>query len=148
MVDDFSPNVVSNHWKRDLDCVIIAGCSVLDINDYNNNFLDPRGEWDPENHAASPGTLWESKGPNVLLGYNFRAPLDSSRAPAKIVRSWQNLRQTMGDVEAWMKANDNKNGRNACAIVKGVKYVYFKRTRHKFYSTYEKVEVGKESWND
>lgn len=51
-----------------------------------------------------------------------------------------------------MKANDNRNGRNACAIVKNVKYVYFKRTRHRFfaqrYSTYEKVEVGKECWND
>lgn len=58
----------------------------------------------------------------------------------------------LGDVDAWMKANDNKNGRNACAIVKDVKYVYFKRTRHKFFSmrfsTYEKVEVRKENWND
>ena len=152
MVDNFSPDVISDHWKRDLDCVIFAGCSVLDINDYNNNFLNPEGEWDPENHAASPGKLWEAKGPNVLLGYNHYAPLDASQAPARIVQSWQNLRQTMGDVEAWMKANDNKNGRNACAIVKGVKYVYFKRVRHRFFSqrfsTYKKVEVGKESWND
>ncbi len=61
---------------------------------------------------------------------------------------WQDLRQASSDADAWMEANDNKYGRNACAIIKGVKYVYFKRTRHKFYSTYEKVEVRKENWDD
>lgn len=151
-VDDFEPSVISDHWKKDLDCVIFAGCSVLDINDYNNNFLNPDGVWDPEDHVASPGKLWESKGPSVLLGYNYYAPQDSTHAPERIARSWVNLRQTMGDADAWMKANDNKNGRNACVIVKDSKYVYFKRTRHKFFarrfSTYEKVEVRKESWND
>lgn len=148
MVDDFEPSVISDHWKKDLDCVIFAGCSVLDINDYNNNFLNPDGVWDPGDHAASPGKLWESKGPSVLLGYNYYAPQDSTHAPERIARSWVNLRQSMGDVDAWMEANDNKSGRNACAIVKDSKYVYFKRTRHKFYSTYEKVEVRKEYWND
>ena len=152
MVDDFRPDVILDHWKKDLDCVIFAGCSVLDINDYNNNFMSLEGNWDPEDHAASPGRLWESKGPNVLLGYNYYAPQDSTHAPARIVRSWMNLRQSMDDVDAWMKANDNKNGRNACAIVKDSKYVYFKRIRHKFFSqrfsTYEKVEVRREHWND
>lgn len=152
MVDDFKPDVISDHWKKDLDCVIFAGCSVLDINDYNNNFLNLEGNWDPEDHAASPGKLWASKGPSILLGYNYYAPQDSTHAPERIVRSWMSLRQSMDDVDAWMKANDNKNGRNACAIVKGSKYVYFKRIRHKFFSqrfsTYEKVEVRKEHWND
>ena len=152
MVDDFEPSVILDHWKKDLDCVIFAGCSVLDINDYNNNFLNPDGVWNPGDHAASPGKLWESKGPSVLLGYNYYAPQDSTHAPERIARSWVNLRQSMGDVDAWMEANDNKSGRNACAIVKDSKYVYFKRTRHKFFSqrfsTYEKIEVRKEHWND
>lgn len=148
MVDDFEPSVVSDCWRKDLDCVIFAGCSVLDINDYNDNFLDPDGVWDPENHAASPGRLWETKGPSLLLGYNYLAPRDETGAPERIIRAWLGLRGTMGDADAWMKANDNMNGRNACAIVKGEKYVYFKRSRHKFYSTYEKREIRKEQWND
>ena len=148
MVDDFEPSAVSDYWQRDLNCAIFAGCSVLDINDYNNNFLNSDGVWDPENHSASPGKLWEAKGPNVLLGYNYYAPQDETGAPERIIRSWLNLRLTMGDAEAWMKANDNMNGRNACVIVKGEKYIYFKKSRHKFYSTYEKKEISKEHWND
>ena len=142
-VDDFDPAAVAGYWKRDLDCVIFAGCSVLDINDYNNNFLNPAGTWNPAEHAASPGKRWEAKGPKVLLGYNYYAPQDSSRAPERIMRSWLNLRRTMGDVDAWMKANDNINGRNACAIVKNKEYVYLKRILPKWY---RKVVVRKENW--
>lgn len=75
-VDDFEPSVISDHWAKDLNCVIFAGCSILDINDYNNNFLNSEGTWDPEDHAASPGKLWEAKGPSVLLGYNYYAPVE------------------------------------------------------------------------
>ena len=109
-VDDFDPSAVAGYWMRDLDCVIFAGCSVLDINDYNDNFLNLEGVWDPADHAASPGKLWAAVGPKVLLGYNYYAPQDSSRAPERIMRSWLDLRQTMGDVDAWLKANDNRNG--------------------------------------
>ncbi|MGN0833588.1 MAG: hypothetical protein ACI4RD_08085 [Kiritimatiellia bacterium] len=143
MVDDFVPDIVSDYWRKDLDCVIFAGCSVLDINDYNNNFLNPEGVWDPEDHAASPGKLWEVKGPSVLLGYNYHAPQDSTHAPERIVRAWLAFRQEMGDVDAWMKANDNANGRNACAIVKNEKYVYSKKILPRWY---RKVEVRKENW--
>lgn len=144
MVDDFSPNVVSNHWKRDLDCVIFAGCSVLDINDYNNNFLDPGGEWDPQNHAASPGKLWEAKGPNVLLGYNHSAPGDAGGAPVRIISQWRANRAVSGDVDAWMDANAANRAWNACAIVKGQRYVYFKRSLNGWIKF--KREVRKENW--
>ena len=33
-----------------------------------------------------------------------------------IVRNWCNTRFLMGDVAAWMEANNNGAGRNACAI--------------------------------
>ena len=135
MVDDFEPSVVSDYWKKDLNCVIFAGCSVLDINDYNNNFI-----LDPEDHAASPGKLWEAVGPNVMLGYNYYAPADATGASERIIRAWINLRQTMGDVDAWMNANDNLNGRNACAIDSARNYHYFKKL---FWKTYIKTTVLK-----
>lgn len=128
-VDDFGPGVVADCWSRDLDCVIFAGCSVLDINDYNDNFLNPGGVWDPANHAASPGKLWESVGPKVLLGYNYHAPGDEGGAPKRIVDSWRNNRVTMGDVNAWMKANAENRAWHACAIVKDNQYLYFKKRR-------------------
>ena len=144
-VDGFSPDAVADSWKRDLDCVIFAGCSVLDINDYNNNFLNPAGTWDSAEHAASPGRLWEAVGPKVLLGYNYYAPQDSSRAPERIMRSWLNLRRTMGDVDAWMKANDNRNGHNACTIQRiddsYIRYGYFKREKGFLYNSYFKTNV-------
>ena len=129
MVDAFEPSVIAGHWRKDLDCVIFAGCSVLDINDYNNNFLNSEGEWDPEDHAASPGKLWESKGPNVLLGYNYTSPGDAGGAPARIANSWRANRVAVGDVEAWMAANADNRAWHACAIIKGDRYLYFKKRR-------------------
>ena len=73
-------------------------------------------------------------------------------APERIINDWLDYRLSKGDVDAWMEANDNRNGRNACAIVRDGVYIYYKRTRHEFwsqrYSTYEKVEINKENWND
>ena len=43
---------------------------------------------------------------------------------------------------------DGDGLRDGWEVANGLKYVYFKRSRHKFYSTYEKVEVRKEHWND
>ena len=50
----FTPAMAGGMWNKDLDCVILAGCSVLDINDYNNNYID-----DEQSHHASPGKAWE-----------------------------------------------------------------------------------------
>ena len=95
VADEFNPVEISDYWKKDLNCVIFAGCSILDINDYNNNYLDHEGIWDQDDHVASPGKLWELTGPNVLLGYNYVAPLDSSGAPERIIRSWEDYRQML-----------------------------------------------------
>ena len=56
-------------WKKGLQIAILAGCSGLDINNYNGNTLEPG--------ANSPGKAWAKTGPNYLLGYNYRAPLDN-----------------------------------------------------------------------
>ena len=74
------PETVNGHWNKDLKCVIFSACSILDINDYNNNY-----RWEPEEHNLSPGKYWEAVGPSVLLGYNYYAPADSSGAPARIM---------------------------------------------------------------
>lgn len=130
-------SVVDGWWNRDLNCAIFAGCSVLDINDYNNNYWS-----DLEEHNSSPGRLWESVGPGILLGYNYSAPADAGGAPARIAQSWVSDRSSLGDVNAWMKANADNKAWNACAIVKGEKYVYFAS-----WLGFRKMkEIMKENW--
>lgn len=57
-------------WDEDLEMVIIAGCAVLDVGDFNNNYEDGKGNTGPE---------WAKTGPNVLLGYNHIGPSDGSK---------------------------------------------------------------------
>jgi len=130
-----NPTLAQPYWSQDLKCVIIAGCSVLDINDYNNNYSGA-------DHLTSPGKLWEPVGPSVLLGYNFKAPLDN-QGSANIVTSWIANRGSMGDGNAWMNANDNPSGRNACVIEKNLQYSYFHKYMPRFY---RKKTVQKENW--
>lgn len=144
-VDDFEPGDVADYWRKDLDCVIFAGCSVLDINDYNNNFLNRSGVWDPEDHTASPGRKWaEVRGPVSFLGYAYTAPRDTQGAD-RIACEWVANRRAMGDVAAWMKANDNRNGRNACTIQRiddfRVRYGYFKRKKGFLYNSYLQTNI-------
>ena len=144
-VDDFEPGDVADYWRKDLDCVIFAGCSVLDINDYNNNFLNRSGVWAPEDHTASPGRKWaEVRGPVSFFGYAYTAPRDTQSAD-RIACEWVANRGTMGDVAAWMKANDNRNGRNACTIQRiddfRVRYGYFKRKKGFLYNSYLQTNV-------
>ena len=98
-------------WWHDVDTVVFAGCAVLDIGDKANNYADF-----PVSHAASPGLKWlASSGAGVLLGYAYYAPLDS-QGGVDIVRQWCDTRTSLGDVDAWMKANDCRSGHNACTI--------------------------------
>ena len=61
-------------------------------------------------------------------------------APVRIVQSWLANRGVLGDVDAWMKANDNRNGRNACTIQRiddsQVRYGYFRREKGFLFNTY------------
>lgn len=116
-------------WQEDLELVIIAGCSVLDINDYNGHY-DDDGDGVPEVGPISKafnGEVWAGTGPKFFLGYNYEAPKDSQNSN-KIVKNWAAKRKTLGFVDAWMEANNNANGRNACAIETGVGYWYIDRS--------------------
>ncbi len=129
-----TPSLVSAYWNRDLKCVIVAGCSVLDINDYNGNF-----EGSAE-HLSSPGSQWARiKDPESFLGYAYKAPLDT-QGSAEIANAWVANRVIMSDADAWMSANNNRKGRNACAIQRlgdsQVRYSYFKRERGFLYNSY------------
>ena len=129
-----APSLVSSYWNRDLKCVVFAGCSVLDINDCNGNYSGT-----PE-HTSSPGRQWANiEGPNSFLGYAYYAPRDTQGAD-RIASAWVANRSSMGDVDAWMKANDNRNGRNACAIERMdgslIRYSYFRREKGFLYNSY------------
>ncbi len=136
-----SPSSVSNHW-HDVDTVVFAGCSVLDIGDKENNYAGPAA------HAASPGLRWLSaSGAMTLLGYAYTAPLDS-QGSAQIVADWCSNRTSLGDVAAWMKANDNRKGRNACVVQciddSHVQYWYFKREPGFIFNSYSVTNVIEE----
>ena len=134
-VGGFTAAMATNYWGRDLDCVVIAACSVLDINDYNGNT-------DALSAQLSPGKAWERTGPSTLLGYNYSAPRDDGGAPVRIARSWVANREAKGDVDAWMDANAANKAWNACAIVKDEKYVYFAS----WLGLRRRKEVKKENW--
>lgn len=131
------PSDVSGYWNKDLDVVIIAGCSVLDINDYENNFTNS-----VEDHTRSPGKDWEPLGPTYFLGYNYEAPNDLQGSD-EIISDWCSERGSLGNVDAWRAANNNSHGRNACAIQANTSYWYF----HKILPLwYEWTEVPKAQW--
>jgi hypothetical protein len=65
--------------------------------------------------AAAPLEDIAASGADTLLGYCWKAPLDH-QGGVQIVGDWCANRASMGDVAAWMKANDRRSGRNACAI--------------------------------
>jgi hypothetical protein len=129
-----TPDHVKPYWDQDLETVIIAGCSVLDINDYNNNF-------DGDEHNASPGKKWGTTGPKIFLGYNYEAPLDT-QGSAGIISDWISYKGGMGEVLAWREANSGNNGRNACAI-DGNNYYYYKKILP---GIYQWTSVPKGNW--
>ena len=127
------PADVTNLW-RDVDTVVFAGCAVLDIGDRGNHYSNPAS------HSASPGVKWAaSAGAGALLGYCWKAPLDN-QGSVRILSDWCANRSSLGDVAAWMQANANRNGRNACAIQhiddSHCRYWYFKREKGYIYNSY------------
>ena len=49
----------------------------------------------------------------------------------------------MSDVDAWLMANANNRAWNACAIVKGERYLYLKKG---FWKQSKTISVNKEDW--
>jgi hypothetical protein len=113
------PSDVTNYWNQNLSTVIIAGCAVLDINDYNNNYTGAA-------HTSSPGKLWAASGVDTMLGYNYYAPVDNPNG-TQIIKQWCGLingGNISGD-DAWGIANENGLAWNACAIINSEGYYYF-----------------------
>ena len=127
------PSTIGSYWTRDLECVIFACCSVLDINDYRKNF---RG-----NDPSSPGALWAHLGPRFFLGYNGSAPADTSGAPVRVAAYWNSRTDTEGKIMAWMRANANNKAWNACAIdAMAGKYYFFRRNRFRSFRIVERKD--------
>ena len=125
------PADVTNHW-RDVETVVFAGCAVLDIGDKGNHYSNPAS------HSASPGLKWAaSSGASALLGYCWKAPFDNQGA-VQILNSWCDQRASIGDIEAWMRANDRRSGHNACAIRRmdgtSIEYHYFAKRARLYWS--------------
>jgi hypothetical protein len=111
-----TPEAMMGKWNRDLDVVIISGCSVLDVS-------NPNGRAPSYNY---PGQRWYRTGPALFLGYNAVAPGDNGGVTTAIVNDWVS-RHGNGDlggdggatyISTWMAAN-YAGGRlqtNACAI--------------------------------
>jgi hypothetical protein len=131
------PSDVSDYWDEDLNVAIIAGCSVLDINDYENHFTNS-----VEDHTRSPGKDWEPLGPGYLLGYNYKAPNDLEGSDT-VISSWCANYGSSGVVDAWKDANNNRHCRNACAIVASTSYFYFHRIMR---GVYVWTEIPKSEW--
>lgn len=78
--------------------------------------------------AAIVATLAGQKTNNVPSNMNQPQMMQGG---VQIINSWCANRSSLGDVAAWMRANDNMNGRNACAIrlLQGgkIEYRYFRR---------------------
>lgn len=113
----FTPSMAANHWNRDLDCVIIAGCAVLDVRNYRFNSLGLLYRWKHRSwKGACPGELWEEAGVKYLLGYALKAPLDTDGGSAIASAFTANIKSGKNIITSWRDANDNAKGRNACVI--------------------------------
>lgn len=111
-------------WHKGMNTVFIAGCSILDINNYNKRKHEDTGV-KPTN---SPGLTWSLTGPKHFLGYNWTAPVDNQDGDAfttsKIIAECLSyIKGGMTPEDSWMLANlhaKNVNGKatstNACAI--------------------------------
>ncbi|MFC1854189.1 hypothetical protein ACFL27_28735 [candidate division CSSED10-310 bacterium] len=113
---EFAPSDAK--WDKDINAVIIAGCSVLDIKDYRAQSFGAGmyAEWILAGGAWSPGAQWEPIVPEYLVGYNWYAPLDTQGSPTVINNFFIAWNSGNSVPEAWKIANDFAEGRNACVI--------------------------------
>lgn len=123
------PGIIGTHlsasevtWDKDLDVVIIAGCSVLGIGDFRYKSFSfasrifNYGNLHSAGQIHSPGEEWENVGPGYLLGYAWAAPLDNQGAVTVVNRYTSH---GGNPIAAWGHANDpsvTPTASNACAI--------------------------------
>ena len=130
--ESVSASEIGHHWRNDLDCVVFAGCSVLDISDFVAQRLSSgqRDKWEKAGGPCSPGMQWRGLGPKYFLGYGWFAPLDTQGGNIIAASFVAGINAGKNPVEAWRIANNRSAGRNACAIdVSSVpaKFWYWKR---------------------
>jgi hypothetical protein len=107
--DRFGPgDVAGGEWKKDLEIVIFAGCSILDVT--NDKLPGPN----------KPGKLWAKTGPTYFLGYEGGAPGDDGGAPKTIIETWYDWWSFLYDygdpIPGWSYANENSSAWNASAL--------------------------------
>ena len=115
----FTPNRLGEYWRKDLDCVVIAGCSVLNIAGHRIKSFGMTTRfkrWYRNQQDRSVGTSWENVANIVFLGYCYTAPLDNQGAVDIATDFADKVKGEKGYLEAWKEANDRNAGRNACAI--------------------------------
>ncbi len=119
------------HWQDNLRFLVIAGCSVLNINNYNR--------WWPEPHP-DPGLVWDYVLGNParraqLFGYNQVAPT----GPHTDTRIIEQFLSTSMEPLDWLEANARHDTYDsACAIDSG--YYYF--IKHRWRRTGETRKAG------
>jgi hypothetical protein len=122
---NFKPKKIQGYWTKDLEAVLLFGCSVLDIGDcndhYNSNYYieeheGHRGctkkEENPDN--PNPGVKWRDalKDTNLtVLGFNGSGPLISGEGVAVhngwiLVKHWINdvVGYSQDPIDAWKTA--------------------------------------------
>jgi hypothetical protein len=130
----------TNAWKQALDTVFIAGCSLLDINDYNRGLRDIKHY----TTLTNPGAKLAGAGPKMLLGYNFKSPTDNrnghSDFTAAIVAKFFDLEANQHNPPLnWLNANKiteeakgnkpNPPAYNSCGIdAQNGWYLYWNKT--------------------
>jgi hypothetical protein len=108
---EFRPSdVAGGEWKKDLEIVFFAGCSVLDVT----------GDKWPSGNTNRPGKAWAKIGPTYFLGYEASAPGDSGGAPYDIIGAWYDewyfLQDTGDPILPWGDANEASSAWNAAAL--------------------------------
>ena len=114
-----TPGSIGSNWGSDLNCVVIAGCSVLNIAGHRKRSfcLSTKFKRMVLGHQdKSVGALWEDKADILFLGYCYAAPLDDKGADEIALDFSTKVKGGMGFLQAWKEANDRGIGRNACAI--------------------------------
>lgn len=122
---------IGSYWSADLDAVVLAGCSIVNI---NNMVANESPSYYPPligpNVGYYPGLYMNQLGPEFILGYGHAAPSDSQNSASIATNFCQLYDASPRDpISAWKQANNNSNGRNATAIQKNTKYCYFKRIK-------------------
>ncbi len=115
----FTPNLLGEYWKRDLNCVVIAGCSVMNIAGHRIKSFGMTTRfkrWIKSQEDRSVGVSWENAANIIFLGYCYTAPLDSQGAVDIASDFATKVKGGKDFLQAWKEANDRDAGRNACAI--------------------------------